>query len=264
MDEFPGERIVAGSPLHVAVHLAAAGWHAYLLTSVGPDDDGAVARRVMEERSVDTSLVQTHATLPTGTVAVDMSGTQHGFDIHGPAAWDEIESVVDLPEHDVFCYGTLVGRSSVTRSTLFEVLARAADFKALDVNLRPPEPFGPALAVGLSQATLVKMGAEELPMVAAKFGLDPTAGAFFETFRNIEWLSVSKGAAGAELHGRAGNVWRAAAPRVSVVDTVGAGDAFFAGLVDALYRGLDGSQALDAAQERAALTIGRRGGLPPP
>jgi fructokinase len=250
--------------LHVAVHLAAAGWHAYLLTSVGPDDDGEFARRVLDERFVDTSLVQTHATLPTGTVAVDMSGTQHGFDIHGPAAWDEIESVEDLPEHDVFCYGTLAGRSTVTRSTLFAVLARAADFKALDVNLRPPEPFGPALAVGFSQATLVKMGDVELRMIAEQFGLDPTAGALFEAFPNIEWLSVSKGADGAELHSRAGNVWRAAAPRVSVVDTVGAGDAFFAGLVDALYRGLDGADTLGAAQERAAVTIGKRGGLPPP
>ena len=255
---------MAGSPLHVAVHLATAGWHAYLLTSVGADDDGASARRVLEERSVDTSLVQTHPTLPTGTVSVDMSGTQHGFTIHGPAAWDEIEIVDDLPKHDVFCCATLAGRSKVTRATLFDVLARSAEFKAIDVNLRPPEPFGAALDGGLRHATVAKMGGDELPLVAAEFDVEPRPQALLEAFPNIAWLAVSKGVDGAELYARSGDFWRAEAPRVPVVDTVGAGDAFFAGLVDALYRGLDGRQALAAAQERAALTIGRRGGLPPP
>ena len=192
-----------------------------------------------------------------------MSGTQHGFRIQGPAAWDEIVLADDLPEHDVFCYATLAGRSEVSRATLFDLLSRSADFKALDVNLRPPEPFGPALDGGLRRATLVKMGMDELQLVAAEFGLEALPGALLEAFPNIEWLSVSKGADGAELYASTGDVWRAEAPRVSVVDTVGAGDAFFAGLVDGLYRGLDGAKAFSAAQERAAATTGRRGGLPP-
>lgn len=248
----------------MALHLADAGWHAYLLTSVGSDDDGASARRLLEERSVDTSLVQTHPALPTGTVAVDMSGTQHSFTIHGPAAWDEIRPVEVLPEHDVFCYATLAGRSEFSRATLFELLARTADFKALDVNLRPPEPFEEALAGGLRRATVVKMGVDELPRVAAVFGAEARPEALLEAFPNIEWLAVSEGSDGAELYASTGGSWRAGAPVVSVVDTVGAGDAFFAGLIDALYRGLDGTQSLGAAQARAAATISRRGGLPPP
>jgi fructokinase len=212
---------------------------------------------------VETSLVQTHTTLPTGTVAVDMSGTQHAFTIRAPAAWDEIELVDELPEHDVLCYATLAGRSKVSRETLFGLLTRSAEFKALDVNLRPPEAFGVALAGGLPHATVVKMGGDELPLVAAEFGLEADPGALLEAFPDIAWLAVSKGADGAELYARSGRAWRAEAPRVSVVDTVGAGDAFFAGLVDALYRGMDGATALDAAQRRAAVTIGHRGGLPP-
>ena len=233
------------------------------MTSLGADGDGASARRVLSERSVDTSLVQAHATLPTGTVAVDMSGTQHGFTIHGPAAWDEIAAVDALPEHDVFCYATLAGRSEISRATLFDLLSRSADFKALDVNLRPPEPFGAALAGGLPHATVVKMGIDELPLVAAEGGLDARPAALLEAFPNIEWLAVSKGAGGAELFARSGAVWRADAPGVPVVDTVGAGDAFFAGLVDALYRDVDGEATLSVAQERTALTIGQREDLPP-
>ena len=262
IDEFPGERVVAGSPLHVAVHLAALGWDAYLLTRLGVDEDAAAARAVLEEWGVDTALVQTHSALPTGRVTVDMSGADHGFIIHGPAAWDDIHIPHELPDHDVFCYATLAGRSQRSLASLLHLLPRVAAFKALDVNLRPPEPFVNALTGGLGHATLVKMGVDELPVVAERIGVDPAPGSFLEAFPHLEWFSLSKGAHGAELHSRRGEVWSSPGRHVDVVDSVGAGDAFFAGLVDALYRGLDGGDALEAAQQNAAATIGRRGGLP--
>jgi len=52
-------------------------------------------------------------------------------------------------------------------------------------------------------------------------------------------------------------------PQVEVVDTVGAGDAFIAGLVDALARGRDEASALEAAGAAAASTLATSGGLPP-
>ena len=50
--------------------------------------------------------------------------------------------------------------------------------------------------------------------------------------------------------------------KVPIVDTVGAGDTFNAGLIDSLARGESNEDALENAQALAAKTLGQRGGLP--
>lgn len=51
--------------------------------------------------------------------------------------------------------------------------------------------------------------------------------------------------------------------RVVVVDTVGAGDAFTAGLLDALLRGLPLDRVLRRANALGALVASRPGAVPP-
>jgi sugar/nucleoside kinase (ribokinase family) len=60
-----------------------------------------------------------------------------------------------------------------------------------------------------------------------------------------------------------GDEWAIGGASVDVVDSVGAGDAFTAGLIDALaWR--DGSAGLEAARDAAASVLARRGELPAP
>ena len=55
-------------------------------------------------------------------------------------------------------------------------------------------------------------------------------------------MCVTRGAAGSELHHRDGRRWEMPGEAVETVDTVGAGDAFLAGLIDGLTADGDGQQ----------------------
>lgn len=71
---------------------------------------------------------------------------------------------------------------------------------------------------------------------------------------------VKRGGQGASCY-RDGTILHAAAPAVRVVDTVGAGDTFNAGLLSALSRGADMGEALQlgiAVAARAISTFPRR------
>jgi fructokinase len=255
---------VAGSPFHVAAHLVARGWNTYFITRVGADPDGRRVRSLLEKHGIDTSFVEIDTVHPTGSVTVSLSGLEHSFTIHAPASWDFIEGPASLPDHAVVCYGTLVGRNERSLDALERLLDASAEAKALDVNLRENNYVEPALKMGLGHATIVKAGGDEFDRVSETVGVDRSARAWFDRYARLDWLAITHGAAGAELHHRDGRTWRRAPEPVEVVDSVGAGDAFFAGLVDAIVRGRDGGDALRTAEEAAVKIVQQRGGSPPP
>jgi fructokinase len=194
---------------------------------------------------------------------VDLAGIKHSFTIHGPAAWDQLTGPRRLPTHDVFCYGTLIGRSEHALGTLQRLLSQTDAFRALDVNLRPPQSVDDALRIGAAEATLIKMSVDELHGAAENLGLRSEPRAFFDHAPRLRWVCITRGPDGAELHDRAGGRWLASGQKVAVVDTVGAGDAFFAGLIDGLAHKRGAQAALETAQARAVATVTQRGGLPP-
>lgn len=265
IDVYPDNRVVAGAPLHVAAHLAARGWHTRFVTRLGADPDGDRIRSTLERQGVDLSLVETDTALPTGEVTITFEGTEHSFVIHRPAAWDAIEGPGELPSHDVICYGSLAGRDARSRATLVRLLDLSdAPLKAFDVNLRPPDVLPDVLAMGLRRATLLKLSGEEFDEVARVLGMTAEPAAYFAAGPELRWLCITLGADGARLVRRDGAELSVAGPEVDVVDTVGAGDVFTAGLVGALAGGAPEREALEAARAAAGAVLVQQGGLPPP
>jgi fructokinase len=264
IDIYPDRRVVAGSPVHLAAHLARRGWRALLATRVGDDDDGRMIRGTIARHGVSEELVEVDPKLPTGTVTISLHETGHSFEIHKPVAWDHLQLEGPPPEADVVCYGSLIGRSEVARSALFRLLDEGRyPMRVFDVNLRPPDVHLETVRRGLRAATVVKISDEEFGDLAAALDLAGGEEELFTTAPSLQWLAISRGARGARLLHRSGDSWTRPAEAIEVLDAVGAGDAFTGGLVDALARNRSGDEALAAAMGAAGSILGQRGGLPP-
>lgn len=241
----------------MAAHLAAMGWDSSLCTAVGPDDDGALLAAAVGRHGVNGSLVERNL-LPTGSVTIELADDGHTFDIATPAAWDAITGPVRLPPHDVFYYGCLGGRDRRSRSALQRLLRESgARWKVCDVNLRPPYTPNPLVVELLAHATVVKVARDE----AETLGCDRPED-LLRIAPLAQYAVVTHGPEGASMTHRSGSRWTVPVSRVEVMDSVGAGDAFTAGLIDGLARGKRPIEALLAARDRAADTLQQRGGLP--
>lgn len=262
IDEFPDRRVVAGAPLHVAAHLAALGWSVSAITRVGADDDGMRIVETLERFGVDTSLVEVDPSLPTGRTEIELDGTDHTFDVVKPAAWDAIEGPPVLPEADVVYFGTLVMRDDRSRGALRRIIAGTDALDVVDLNLREPHYDDERIREALAESDVLKLNEDELPLAASAFGLPPDLERMHAA--GPRWICVTRGADGATLSHEDGRRWDAEAPAIDVVDTVGAGDAFCATLVDGLATDRDPGETLTAATRRGAEIASQRGGLPEP
>jgi fructokinase len=263
IDEYPDRRVVAGSPLHVAAHLAALGWECHLVTRLGRDSDGEWILETLGDHGVARDFIEMDDELPTGTVGVVLSPDgSHDFTIRGPAAWDAVVGPTSLPEHEVFVFSGLAARDPRSAAALWRLLGEsAAPLKVFDVTMRPPDVVPEVIARGVAASTLLKVNDEEAAVVGDIVGVAEPTG-WMEANPSLRWVCVTRGAEGADLYAADGDNASVGGIRVPVVDTVGAGDTFNAGLIDALGRGESGEMALAKAQALAARTLGQRGGLP--
>lgn len=262
IDVFPDREVVAGAPLHVAVHLADLGWGAAVVSRIGDDDRGRLVHDTLQERGVDVSHLEVDSSLPTGTVDVELHDDgSHSFTIHRPVAWDAIEGLGAAPQTDVLYFGSLALRDERSLRALERMEAGFAGLRVVDINLRPPDDRSEVVRFAATRADVLKLSDEELPAVAEALGTEADAIAL--TAAGPEWVCLTRGADGASLHRRDGGAWEGDGAEVDAVDTVGAGDAFCAGLVDGLVRGLDPVDVLEHAQGLATAVVRQRGGMPP-
>ena len=265
VDVYPDDEVPAGAALHVAAHLAAAGWTSFLVTRVGTDAAGDAFIRLFERHGIDTRYVERDPRLPSGRTTLRPIGLETEFTVHGPVAWDAIAGPDRLPRHDAVCYGTLAARSSTSRAAMRRLLEGSrAPHKVLDVNLRPPDVTRDVLGMTLAAATAVKVAERELDPVASHLGIEASPEALFEAGDRLRWLCITRGERGASLHDRSGARWDAPAERVDATNAVGAGDAFTAGLTRGLVEGLPPQDMLGLAQRTAASILVKAGGLPEP
>ncbi len=78
-DVFPNSIRLGGAPLNFGVHARRLGHPVYLISGVGADDRGRQAAREIAALDLDTTFLQTSATLPTGTAIVEVSAEQDVF-----------------------------------------------------------------------------------------------------------------------------------------------------------------------------------------
>lgn len=273
-----------GSPANVAVGLARLGTPVALVTRFGDDEHGSLVRQHLVGNGVQLLLGSEDPSSSDTSVAeatLDATGAAtYDFRIE----WDLGDSppapaAGSLALHTGSIAATLAPGAAVVRAMMQEARGRLT--VTYDPNARPSLMGDVDVVratmeelVGLSD--VVKVSDEDLAWLYP--GEDPTAVAQRWLDSGPALVVVTRGADGAQGLVRAG---AHTLPRrqVDVVDTVGAGDAFMAGLLDALHRrGLLGAPAatslrdlgtdvladvLEKAALVAALTVGRPGADPP-
>jgi sugar/nucleoside kinase (ribokinase family) len=240
-----------GDALNVAVNLAKLGLEARVAGCVGEDPLGDILLREASCHGVDTAGVHRTGSCGTATsiVLIDGKGERH-FVYHGGGNDLFEASMITggmLQDLDCLCINSLFDLPALEGSSkLAEVLAKARSLgvlTALDVTGNPDRRKWPALAEVLPHLDYFLPSENE---AAALTGLsDPAAmaGAFLEA--GCGHAVVKCGERGAYIAGRAAvehspgkdNCFVEAFP-VKQVDATGAGDAFVAGFIYGLSRGL--------------------------
>jgi fructokinase len=267
-DLLPAGPRLGGTTANFSVLCARLGEAAALVSRVGEDELGAAAMRQLRQIAprafFNLEHIQTSDALPTGTVTVrlDVEGRPH-YTIDEPVAWDEITLTPDLIElagqASVVCFGTLAQRRQPSaRSIRAFVEATAPEcVRVCDANLRMPFCTPEVLAWALDHATVLKISDEEMPeltrllhlqgRIETEMGAAPVdpaaltewagdaALALLAAAPQTELVAITLGPNGSLLANREGTHRHMGFP-VKVADTIGAGDAFTAGLVYAYLR----------------------------
>ncbi len=221
-----------GSPLNVAVGLARLGHDVALATQIGADSYGELVRAHVEASGVRLTQGSVGPDRRTSSAAVTLAAdgsATYDFDI----TWDVAS--IDLPEGidavHVGSLGTWLQPGAEGVRDLVRSARAGGVLVSYDPNARPAlvedrDGYIASVLVWAADADVVKASREDVDFVAGHGGALP-------------WHStldvVTAGADG---------VWGAAggrttthlSPPVDVVDTVGAGDSFMAGLLDGLAR----------------------------
>lgn len=286
VDEFADGPVAGGAPLNVARSLAALGLAPRLVSRLNPDDSaGQLVLASLRRFGLDEAGLQWDRQHATGRVSVlESPQGGHRFVIHADAAWDHLDATQALASvagttPRLLYFGSLVQRQARSREAVRALLQHCIDhspdtLRYLDLNLRPGSD-DPALAAQcLALAQWVKINDEELVQLCQWFGLPvpglgstgdllAAAQAVLERF-GLQRLVVTRGAAGyLALGAHEQLLAQGPGQRLpTLVDTVGAGDAFSAMLIAALLRGHAWPAALSLANGMAAALCGERGPVP--
>ncbi|GAA4538419.1 carbohydrate kinase family protein [Mycobacterium paraffinicum] len=276
IDIVDGDEHVGGSPLNVAVGLARLGRDVDFLTHIADDPYG---RRIADYvKTAGAQLVPgSVAAIRTPTAVATLAGdgsAAYVFDLDWrlsgtpevpPPLFVHTGSIAAVREPGCLAVAALIETYRVSATVTF------------DPNVRPSLIDDPAVARAriarlVELSDVVKVSDEDLRWIDPDHEPEQTARSWLASGPAI--VAVTMGARGSLAVCSAGEA-RAAARPVRVVDTVGAGDAFAVGLLDALWGmnllGADRraalrnipinvlAEALEAASLSSSVTVGRPG-----
>jgi len=260
-DCFPdGSRVCSGAPLNVCRNLKYLGHEPLMISRVGTDGLGALALETLAGIGLDLSGVQRDPEHPTCQATVSITDHEPSYHFTPDSAWDHI-SATDARAACAgvtasFLYtGTLALRSPISLQALHSLFDAIDAPLFFDANLRTPWWTRELVDDLLARATWLKCNAEEYALL---FG-DADPGRIREQY-DLEVLLVTRGAQGAALYFPSGSVADLPPPLEGpLVDTVGAGDAFAAAVIDGLLRHQEPSAILAAGLQLSAKVCCRRG-----
>jgi fructokinase len=282
---FPAEAVAGGSPFNVAIGLGRLGRPAAFLSTLSEDVFGTFLAEKLTESGVSSSYIQRLPNVTTlSVVATSLTG-QPQYSFYAPNSADRALTPEALPAElpadvNAIAAGSYALGVEPIASAIETLLRREAGSRviSLDPNVRPRvvgdlNAYRERFERLLAYADIVKASDEDIELLYATHDLASAARIWLQ--RGPKLAIVTRGEKG-PLAAFGDTVLERQAPKIDVVDTVGAGDTFHAGLLAWLdvnglltpqgVAGLSETQvisALDFAAAAAAIVCTRRGANPP-
>jgi fructokinase len=279
IDILPTGPVVGGGPANTAKALARLGHEVDFIDGISTDAFGMSARKELERDGVGLSLsMSSDKPTCTATVTLDSHGSaSYEFLINGTATFDFAQDWLPDPERlkpSVLHIGTLVTIVEPASTVLHEWAIKTAEFAPIvfDPNIRSSvvsdrTTYRAAVEKWVAISSIIKLSDDDISWLYPEESIDEVAKRWIANGASL--VVVTRGADGIigfTEHG----FEEVAGAKVSVVDTVGAGDTVGAILVEGVIKhsvnGLQG-HVLNAVLHRAAIaagiTVSRAGAQPP-
>jgi len=267
-DVLPTEVKAGGAPMNVAYHLTKLGNKTTIISRIGDDLRGKELTDILKEKKINLENLQVDATHPTSVVlATPNEKGDMKYDIIENVAWDFIELKAHheslIRNAGYFIFGSLVTRSAISRSSLFNLLDIPCK-RIFDINLREPFVNQKNIEYQLNKTDVLKMNEEELDLVSGwyvQFSSIEDKVRFLQNKFQIATLIVTRGAKGAVVN-QQDSFYYHDGFKVTVADTIGSGDSVLAGFLSELIKGNAVDEALDFACSLGAFVATKAGGCP--
>lgn len=271
-DIFPDDKRLGGAPcnfIYMAQQLGNQQFKYYMASAVGKDALGEELIQHLQHLGLQHEYIYKDANHTTGVVDVyvDAKG-QPEFTIHDNAAWDHIPPLpVSLAEScQVFCFGSQGQRQNKSRHSIMKFLQSMPDtaLKIFDVNLRQNCYSKEILLVSLQQADILKTNDEEIKIIGRLLHLQGDDAAILHQLRDnfhLRLAILTRGEQGSVLINENECVTHPG-QKITVVDSVGAGDAFTAAIAIGLLQQHSLARINDDANRVAAYVCTQAGATP--
>lgn len=209
---------------------------------------------------------------PTGTVQVTLSGDGiPTYDIKENVAWDNIPFTPEIEEiasnARAVCFGSLAQRNIVSRENIHRFLDKTPKdcMKIFDINLRQQFYSKEVIRESLRRCNVLKINDEELVILGRMFGypgLDIENKCWLILGKyNLDMLVLTCGTNGSYVFSP-GQMSFQETPKVTVADTVGAGDSFTGSFCAAILNGKSIPEAHKIAVNVSAFVCTQNGAMP--
>jgi fructokinase len=279
IDILPTGPVVGGGPANTAKALARLGYEVDFIDGISTDAFGVSARKELERDGVGLSLsLSSDKPTCTATVTLDSHGSaSYEFLIDGTATFDFSHSWLPDPERlkpSVLHIGTLATIVEPAATVLYEWAIKTAEFAPIvfDPNVRSSvvadrDKYRAAVEKWVGISSVVKLSDDDISWLYPDEAMDEVAKGWIAN--GVSLVVITRGANGIIGYTEHG-FEEVEGAKVSVIDTVGAGDTVGAIVVEGIVKhsvnGLAG-HVLNAVLHRAAIaagiTVSRAGAQPP-
>lgn len=269
-DCLPEGRKLGGAPANFAYHVGQFGWKTVVVSAIGNDPLGDEILERLADVNLEHKIVR--VPFPTGTVQVTLSGDGiPAYEICENVAWDNIPWSDELEalakRTKAVCFGSLAQRNAVSRNTILRFLGTMdADTERIyDINLRQSFYSLEVIEESLKRATILKLNDEEIEVVKALLQItgepEEVCRQLIAKYESLRMVIVTCGATGSYVFTADETSW-VDTPKVTVADTVGAGDSFTATFAANILKGKSVKEAHNLAVQVSAFVCTQNGAMP--